>query len=93
MYTISTTTKVDLKGVSVDKITDETFKKDKAKVSRTHKFFEKEAPATKTSDDRKKLQKDVDGALMKNLGDAMMKKYLGARFSLTKSDAPHAMKW
>ena len=93
VYTISTTTKVDLKGVATDKITDETFTKDKVKFARSHKFFAKEAPATKTSDDRKKLQKDVDGALMKNLGDAMMKKYLGARFSLTKSDAVHSMKW
>ena len=92
-YTITTSAKVDLKGVDVSKLTDETFKKDKAKVSRSHKFFQKDAPESKVTDDRKKLQKDVDGALVKNIGDAMMKKYLGARFSLTKSDAPHAMKF
>ena len=93
MYTISTTTKVDLKGVAVDSITDDTFKKEVSKASRSHKFFAKEAPEKKTSDARKKLQKDVDGALMKNIEDDMMKKYLGARFSLVKSDAPHQMKF
>ena len=93
VYTISTSTKVDLKGVKTDTITDETFKKDKVKKSRSHKFFEKEAPESKTSDARKKLQKDVDTALLKNLADPMMKKYIGSRFSLTKSDAPHAMKF
>lgn len=92
-YTISTSAKVDLKDVDVSKLNDETFKKDKTKVSRSHKFFQKDAPETKVTDDRKKLQKEVDGALVKNIGDAMMKKYLGARFSLTKSDAPHAMKF
>ena len=47
-----------------------------------------------TFDARKKLQKDVDGALAAALkSDKMLAKYLGARFSLTKSDAPHAMKF
>jgi large subunit ribosomal protein L6e len=93
VYTMSTTTKVDLKGVSLDGITDETFNKDNKKNVRSHKFFEKEVPQTKVSATRKKLQKDVDTALMKNISDDMVTKYIGARFSLTKSDAPHAMKW
>lgn len=92
-YTISTSAKVDLKGVNVDAVKDEAFQKDKAKKSRSNKFFEKEAPETKCSADRKKLQKDVDTNLLKNVTDDMMKKYLGARFSLTKSSAPHVMKW
>lgn len=93
VYTISTSTKVDLKGVKLDSITDDTFKKDKAKKSRSNKFFEKEAPESKTSSERKTLQKEVDTALLKNLTDGMMKKYMGARFSLTKSDAPQLMKF
>ena len=64
---MSTSTKVDLKGVGLDSITDDTFKKESAKSSRSHKFFAKEAPEKKTSDARKKLQKDVDGALLKNI--------------------------
>jgi len=64
---MSTSAKVDVKGVALDSITDDTFKKEVAKASRSHKFFAKEAPEKKTSDARKKLQKDVDGALMKNI--------------------------
>merc|ERR1712167_62032 len=93
VYTISTTTKVDIKGVATDGITDETFSKEGVKKTRSHKFFEKEAPVSKTADKRKKLQKDVDTALLKNIDDDMLKKYIGARFSLTKSDAVHALKW
>lgn len=93
VYTISTSQKVDLKGVKTDSITDETFKKDGVKKTRSHKFFEKEAPKTTVSADRKKLQKEVDTALLNNITDDMMKKYIGARFTLTKSDAPQLMKW
>jgi len=93
-YTLTTSTKVDIKGVPVDSITDETFKKEKApKASRSHKFFADSIPKTGTSDARKNLQKQVDSVLVKNLGDKIVKKYLGARFSLTKNDAPHAMKF
>ena len=92
-YTISTSAKVDLKGVNTDAVTDEVFQKDKTKKSRSHKFFEKEAPETKVSNDRKKLQKDVATPLLKNISDVMMKKYIGARFSLTKNDAPQLMKF
>merc|ERR1712100_970822 len=90
VYTISTTTKVDIKGVNTDAITDETFTKENVKKTRSHKFFAKEAPQTKVSDKRKKLHKDVDTALLKNINDDMLKKYIGARFSLTKSDAVHS---
>ena len=93
VYTISTSQKVDIKGVKVDSITDETFKKEGVKKTRSHKFFQKEAPESKVSADRKKLQKDVDTALLKNITDDMMKKYIGARFTLTKNDAPQLMKF
>ena len=93
-YTLTTSTVVDIKGVPVDSITDETFKKEKApKASRSHKFFADAAPKSTTSDARKTLQKTVDGALLKNVSDKLVKKYLGARFSLTRNDAPHAMKF
>mmetsp|Transcript_22374 Transcript_22374/g.34637 ORF Transcript_22374/g.34637 Transcript_22374/m.34637 type:complete len:173 (-) Transcript_22374:284-802(-) len=93
-YTLSTSTKVDLKGVKLDSINDDTFKKEKvAKAAKTHKFLAADAPKNTTSDARKKLQKDVDGAIMKNLKDKLVKKYLGARFTLTKNDAPHELKF
>ena len=93
-YTLSTSTKVSLDGVNLDKITDETFKKEtQAKRSRSQRFFAEDAPKTSTSDARKALQKEVDTALLKNIKDKIERKYLGARFSLTKNDAPHAMRF
>ena len=67
--------------------------KAKAKRSRSQKFFAENAPKSTTSDARKKLQKEVDSAILGKLKDKMQLKYLGARFSLTKNDAPHAMKF
>ena len=94
VYTMSTSTKVNMSGVKADSITDDTFKKEAAaKRTRSQKFLAEAAPKSTTSDARKKLQKDVDTALLKNLTDKTEKKYLGARFSLTKNDAPHAMKY
>jgi large subunit ribosomal protein L6e len=95
VYTMTTSTKVDVAGVKTDAITDETFKKEKAKKqTRSQKFFAEEAPKNKISDNRKKLQKDVDTALLATLKkEKMLAKYLGARFSLVKGDAPHAMKF
>jgi large subunit ribosomal protein L6e len=94
VYTMSTSTKVNMSGVKVDGITDETFKKEAAaKRTRSQKFFAEAAPKSTTSDARKKLQKEVDTALLKNITDKVEVKYLGARFSLTKNDAPHAMKY
>ena len=87
-------TVVDLKGVSVDSITDETFKREKApKASRSHKFFAVAARKSTSSDARKTLKKTVDGALLKNFSDKLVKKYLAARFLLTRNDAFHAVKF
>lgn len=94
VYTLSTSAKVDLKGVDASSISDETFAKEaSAKRSRSQKFFAEDAPKATTSDARKALQKKVDDALTKNIKDKMVTKYLAARFSLTRSDAPHAMRF
>ena len=93
VYTMSTSLKVDVSAVKAT-VTDETFAKESsAKKSRSQKFFAAEAPKSTTSDARKKLQKEVDSAVLGKLKDKMQLKYLGARFSLTKKDAPHAMKF
>merc|ERR1712226_1191942 len=93
VYTISTSTKVTIGDVK--SITDDTFKKEAAKKkSRSQKFFAEKAPKQSTSDARKKLQKEVDAPILAGLKkDAMMKKYLGSRFTLGNGDAPHAMKF
>ena len=91
-YTLSTSTKVDLKGIKLDGITDETFAKGKGS-KKNEKFFATSIPKVETSDARKTLQKTVDTAILANIKDKIVKKYIGARFSLTKHDAPHAMKF
>ena len=94
VYTLSTSSNVSLAGVKLDAITDETFKKEsKVTRSKSQKFFAESAPKNATSDARKKLQKEVDSAILKNIKEPMVKKYLNARFSLTKNDAPHEMKF
>ena len=94
VYTMTTSTKVDVSGVKTDTITDELFAKEgKATRTKSQKFFAENAPKKTLSDVRKKLQKEVDTAILGKMKDTMVKKYLGARFSLTKADAPHAMKF
>merc|ERR1719329_1616711 len=73
-------------------ITDETFAKGKGS-KKNEKFFADKLPKVETSDARKTLQKSVDTAILANIKDKIVKKYIGARFSLVKHDAPHAMKF
>ena len=67
----------------------------KAKVPKAQKkkktgddFFAEEAKGGELTAERKADQAAVDGALK---CDDMMKKYLKARFSLSKGQAPHKM--
>jgi large subunit ribosomal protein L6e len=93
-YTLSTSTRINVAGVKLDSISDETFAHEAtARRTRSQRFFAKDAPKTSTSDARKKLQKEVDTAILKNITDRTERRYLGARFSLTRNDAPHAMKY
>ena len=93
-YTLSTSTKVAVKGVEkvLADVTDDTFTAGK-KAKKSQKFLSDNLPKVETSEQRKKLQKSVDDAVLAGCKDKMVKKYLGARFSLTKHDAPHAMKF
>ena len=96
-YTITTSTKVNIAGVDVSKISDKMFTRDnKTKKADAKAFFAEGAKKKSVSADRSAAQKSVDGALIKNLKDSkdpIIKKYLGARFSLTKNDKPHAMRF
>lgn len=92
-YTLSTSTKVDLKGIKLDGVTDEIFARKASSSKKNEKFFATSIPKVETSEARKTLQKTVDTALLANIKDKIVKKYIGARFSLTKHDAPHAMKF
>ena len=91
-YVIATSTKVAIGAVD-GKIDDSYF--GKAKVSKSQKkkkkeedFFAEGAAAPEISAARKADQAKVDGSIK---CDDMMKKYLKARFSLSKHEKPHAM--
>ena len=102
VYTMTTSTTVSLAGVDVSKINDATF----ARASRNQGYracskFGSEKAANQVSAERIAIQKSVDSAIMANLKKAATKgpaavnvaSYLAARFSLSKNDKPHAMKF
>ena len=62
--------------------------KSQKKKSKEADFFEEGSKATELSAEKKADQEAVDKAIT---CDAMMKKYLKAKFSLSKGDKPHAM--
>ena len=91
-YVIATSTKVDISKVDTKKFADGYFGKAKVPKSQKKKkeedFFAEGAEAKETSPERKADQAAVDGAVK---CDAMLKKYLKARFTLSKGDVPHKM--
>ena len=92
-YVIATSTTVDIKGVKADKFEDKYFGKAKESSRQKKKktgedFFSDDKGATALTEARKADQAAVDGGVK---CDAVMKKYLKARFSLSKGDVPHKM--
>jgi large subunit ribosomal protein L6e len=85
-YVIATSTSVPTAGVDVSKIDDAFF----AREAKTD-----EAPtATVTSAPRKAAQDKVDAALKANIDKVdKLSAYLSARFTLSKADKPHTMKF
>ena len=94
-YVIATSTSVSLKGVDVSAIDDEFFAREVvAKKTKEEKFFNQEAAATTVSAARKAAQNTVDAALTANINAVeMLAPYLQAKFSLSKADKPHLMKF
>jgi len=96
-YVIATSTKVDLAGVDVSKIDDALFKRDiVAEKAGEEALFEAgaEPKPTVTSPERKALQTDVDAKLKANIDKVeQLGAYMSNKFSLTKSDLPHLMKF
>ena len=98
VYTITTSATVGLGGVDCSKITDKTFTRSHAtKRADAKAFFAEGAKKKAASAERVAFQKAVDAAVQKNVeGDktnVFMKQYLMSRFSLSKNDKPHAMKF
>merc|ERR1712087_317839 len=92
-YVIATSTKVDVSKANVAKFGDEYFGKPKTP-KKKGEFFEAEEQKSELSSEKKADQVAVDGALMKAIEKTpLMAKYLKARFSLSKGQAVHKMKF
>ena len=96
-YVIATNTKVDLSGVNVSKIDDSLFDREDSEDSKEDMeklFAAGETKPTYTSAARKDAQSTVDSSLMKNIEKVeMLSAYMKAKFSLSKGDLPHLMKF
>lgn len=97
-YAIATTTTVDVSKVDTAKFSDEYFGKTKTKRKTKggtdEMFVEKDAEKTGPTAERIADQQAVDKALMPEINKhPLMAKYLKARFSLSKGDIPHKMKF
>ena len=88
-YVIGTNTKVPLDGIDVSNIDDSFFAREKKSEAAPV-----EGRGTVTSDARKAAQKSVDDKLIANVAKVeMLQAYLQAKFSLSGSDRPHALKF
>ncbi|KFK44022.1 hypothetical protein AALP_AA1G205000 [Arabis alpina] len=94
-YVIGTSTKVDISGVSIEKLDDKYFGKvaEKKKKKGEGEFFEADKEEKKgIPQDKKDDQKTVDTALLKAIEAVPeLKTYLGARFSLKQGMKPHEL--
>eukprot|EP01084_Bolivina_argentea_P264444 447949_1 len=94
-YVIATSTKVDLSGVKLPGIDDSYFKRSKTNSSTEEESFfsEKPKPAI-VSDQRKGDQKAIDASLVQAIAKVpLLKEYLNAKFSLSRGDRVHNMKF
>ena len=99
-YVIATATKVDVSGVNVSKFDDKYFeakkpKKD-SKKSAEGFFAGDDAAAHEVTEEAKADQASVDEALISGAGMSKgsdMKMYLRSKFSLSKGQYPHMMKF
>lgn len=95
-YVIATSTKVSIEGVDVSKIDDDMFKRDLVKEKEGEEaLFDSAAPkVTVTSPERKAAQVSVDAKLKANIDKVeLLGAYMSAKFTLSKSDKPHLMKF
>lgn len=82
-------------GVDVSKIDDAFFAREKKAAKKGEEaLFDNSKKATVVSAERKAAQEAVDAKLKANIDKVeMLSAFLGARFSLRKSDKPHTMKF
>ena len=94
-YVLPTNTKLNINAEIAKNVNDKFF--DRVDIERTKEedFFEdKEKKKGRISEDKKKLQTEVDTEVKKGVdGVPMMKEYLRNRFALKNGDKPHLMKF
>ena len=85
---------MDIKGADVSKVDDALFKDKSAKTKGRDIFNENQKKTV--APERAAAQKAIDEALQKNIKadkTPFLREYLRARFSLTRNDRVHAMKF
>merc|ERR1712166_865191 len=89
VYVISTSTKIDTSKVDVSSVTDAFFKKAAKKSGKkgSEEFFEEEKEKKEVPQEKKDMQVKVVAAV------PQLKQYLNAKFTLTRNDRPHTMKF
>lgn len=96
VYTIATSTKLDISGIKLNNVNDGLFKKEKKeKKKKGAEFFAgEEKKKVEVSPARKEAQKAVDSQLSPLIAKVpQLKAYLNARFTLTKGAHPHNLKF
>ena len=96
---IPTSTKVDVSGAKLDSVTDDYFRRIKAKKTKKSEeaFFanatvEKSEEEKKQIADKKKVQVDIDTPLLAGIKKTeLLRQYLKSRFSLSKNTKPHEL--
>ena len=94
-YVLPTNTKLNINAEIAKNVNDKFFDRVDIKRTKEEDFFEeKKKKKGRISDDKKKLQTEVDTEVKKAVyGVPVMKEYLRNRFALKNGDKPHLMKF
>ena len=94
-YVLPTNTKLNINAEIAKNVNDKFFDRVDIERKKEEDFFEdKEKKKGRISEDKKKLQPEVDAEVKKAVdGVPMMKEYLRNRFALKNGDKPHLMKF
>ena len=94
-YVLPTNTKLKLDAEVAKNVKDDSFKRVEFERKKEDNFFEEsKTKKDRITEDRKKLQTEVDTVVKKAVDEIpMMKEYLRNRFALKNGDKPHLMKF
>ena len=94
-YVLPTNTKLNIKEEIAKNVNDKIFERVDIERKKEEDFFEEEKKKKeRITEDRKKLQTEVDTVVKKAVDEVpMMKEYLRNRFALKNGDKPHLMKF